>query len=56
MQGKLVKLRGYEKSDVDALLRWMSDEEVTQSLGPTRIPQTRVERMKRYEIARVQYD
>jgi RimJ/RimL family protein N-acetyltransferase len=41
MQGKLVRLRGYEKRDVDALLRWMSDEEVIQSLGPTRIPQTR---------------
>ena len=28
MQGKLVRLRAYEKSDADALLRWSSDEEV----------------------------
>ena len=31
MQGKLVKLRGYEKSDVDALIRWFSDEEVKRA-------------------------
>jgi RimJ/RimL family protein N-acetyltransferase len=41
MQGKLVRFRNYEKSDVDALVRWFSDEEVTQFLGPSRIPQTR---------------
>jgi RimJ/RimL family protein N-acetyltransferase len=34
MQGKLVRLRAYEKSDADALFRWFSDEEVTQWLGP----------------------
>ena len=41
MRGKLIKLRGYERGDADALLRWMSDPEVTRFLGPTRIPQTR---------------
>jgi RimJ/RimL family protein N-acetyltransferase len=41
MQGKLVKLRGYEKSDVDALIRWFSDEEVTDFVGPTEWPVTR---------------
>ena len=28
MQGKLVRLRAYEKSDADALFRWFSDEDV----------------------------
>ena len=41
MQGKLVRLRGYEKSDADALVRWFSDEEVTDFLGPTEYPVTR---------------
>ena len=33
MQGKLVNLRGYEKSDVDALIRWFSDEEGSEHIG-----------------------
>ena len=41
MQGKLVRLRAYEKSDVDALMRWFTDEEVTDLLGPVNIPVTR---------------
>lgn len=50
MQGKLVKLRGYEKGDVEALLRWMSDEEVTKFLTP-RIPQTRAFQEQQIEDA-----
>jgi RimJ/RimL family protein N-acetyltransferase len=38
MQGKLVRLRAYEKSDADALFRWFSDEEVTRWLGPPNFP------------------
>jgi RimJ/RimL family protein N-acetyltransferase len=41
MLGKLVKLRGLENADVDALLRWHSDEEVTDFLGPFDYPVTR---------------
>jgi RimJ/RimL family protein N-acetyltransferase len=41
MQGKLVRLRGYEKSDAEALVRWFSDEEVTDFLGPMEFPVTR---------------
>jgi len=33
MEGKLVKLRAYEKSDLDALMKWVNDEEVTDLLG-----------------------
>jgi RimJ/RimL family protein N-acetyltransferase len=43
MQGKLVRLRGYEKSDVDALMRWFADEEVTDLLGPINVPVTRAQ-------------
>jgi RimJ/RimL family protein N-acetyltransferase len=32
MDGKLVRLRGYEKSDLDAVMMWVNDEEVTQFL------------------------
>ena len=38
MQGKLVRLRAYEKSDADALFRWFADEEVTRWLGPPNFP------------------
>ena len=33
MDGKLVRLRGYEMSDLDAVTKWINDEEVTQFLG-----------------------
>jgi len=33
MEGKLVKLRAYEKSDLDAVMKWVNDEEVTDLLG-----------------------
>ncbi|HUY28940.1 MAG TPA: GNAT family protein [Candidatus Binataceae bacterium] len=54
MIGKLVKLRGYEKSDADALVRWFSDEEVTEYLGPVAVPMTRAfqERMIEELLAR----
>jgi RimJ/RimL family protein N-acetyltransferase len=41
MHGKLVRLRGYEKSDAEALMRWFSDEEVTDCIGPTEFRVTR---------------
>ena len=33
MQGRLVRLRGYEKSDLAAVMKWVTDEEVTRQLG-----------------------
>src|SRR5260370_12872248 len=33
MDGKLIRLRGYEKSDLEALMKWVNDEEVTDFLG-----------------------
>ena len=33
MDGKLVRLRGYELSDLDTVMKWINDEEVTQFLG-----------------------
>ena len=33
MEGKLVRLRAYEKSDLDAVMKWVNDEEVTDLLG-----------------------
>ena len=33
MDGKLVRLRAYEKSDLDAVMKWVNDEEVTDLLG-----------------------
>lgn len=43
MQGKLLRLRGYEQSDADALMRWFADEEVTDLLGPVAVPITRAQ-------------
>jgi RimJ/RimL family protein N-acetyltransferase len=34
MQGELVRLRGLEKSDAAAMLRWASDEDVVRWHGP----------------------
>ncbi len=50
MQGKLVRLRAYEKSDADALFRWFSDEEVTRWLGPPNFP-SRAHQEKFIELA-----
>jgi RimJ/RimL family protein N-acetyltransferase len=33
MDGKLVRLRAYELSDLDALMTWVNDEEVTRNLA-----------------------
>jgi len=33
MEGKLVRLRAYEKSDLDAVMKWVNDEEVTDFLA-----------------------
>jgi RimJ/RimL family protein N-acetyltransferase len=33
MDGKLVRLRGYELSDLDLVMQWINDEEITQYLG-----------------------
>jgi RimJ/RimL family protein N-acetyltransferase len=33
MEGKLVRLRGYERADLSALMKWVNDEEVTDFLG-----------------------
>lgn len=33
MEGKLVRLRGIERSDIDAIMKWIVDEEVTNFLG-----------------------
>ena len=33
MDGKLVRLRAYEKSDLDAVMKWVNNEEVTGFLG-----------------------
>lgn len=35
MEGKLVRLRAYEKSDLEAVMKWINDEEVTSFLGGT---------------------
>src|SRR5260370_39880331 len=51
MEGRLVRLRGYEKSDAEALVRWFSDEEVTRWLGPMNVPITRANQEKFIEMA-----
>ena len=33
MEGKLVRLRAYEKSDLDSIMKWINDEEVTDLLA-----------------------
>jgi len=33
VDGKLIRLRAYEKSDLDAVMKWVNDEEVTDLLG-----------------------
>ena len=33
MEGKLVRLRAYEKSDLDSIMKWVNEEEVTDLLG-----------------------
>ena len=33
MEGKLVRLRAFEKSDLDSIMKWINDEEVTDFLA-----------------------
>ncbi|HEV2169455.1 MAG TPA: GNAT family protein [Candidatus Binatus sp.] len=33
MEGKLVRLRAYERSDLDSIMKWINDEEVTDFLA-----------------------
>jgi len=49
MQGKLVRLRGLEKSDADAMLRWASDEDVVRWHGPPDWPATRAQQERYIE-------
>ena len=51
MNGILVRLRAYEKSDADALVRWFSDDEVTRWLGPMNVPISRAKQEKFIEMA-----
>jgi RimJ/RimL family protein N-acetyltransferase len=43
MEGKLVRLRGYEKSDLEEVLKWWHDEEVTQFIGGAVFPASTLE-------------
>lgn len=43
MDGGRVRLRGWEKSDADALLRWRSDEDLNRLLGPPTLPVSRTQ-------------
>ena len=33
MEGKLVRLRAFERSDLDSTMKWINDEEVTDFLA-----------------------
>ncbi len=43
MEGNLVRLRGYEKSDLADVMKWYHDEEVTQFLGGGVFPASSLE-------------
>jgi RimJ/RimL family protein N-acetyltransferase len=51
MQGELIRLRGFEKSDADAMLRWASDEEVVRWHGPPDWPASRTQQDRYIERA-----
>jgi RimJ/RimL family protein N-acetyltransferase len=51
MQGELIRLRGFEKSDADAMLRWASDEEVVRWHGPPDWPASRAQQDRYIERA-----
>jgi len=38
MEGKLVRLRPYQKTDIEDLMKWVNDEEVTRYLGSQMTP------------------
>jgi RimJ/RimL family protein N-acetyltransferase len=53
MEGALVRLRGLEKSDLDAIMKWVNDEEVKQFLGagPLTYPVSRMQEENFIEFA-----
>jgi RimJ/RimL family protein N-acetyltransferase len=53
MEGKLVRIRAYEKSDLDAVMAWINDEEVIRNLGagPISFPMSRAQEEKFLEAA-----
>jgi RimJ/RimL family protein N-acetyltransferase len=54
MEGKLVRLRGYERTDVDALMRFINDEELKRYFGvdePLKYPLSRLQEEKWVEYA-----
>ena len=53
MEGKLVRIRAYEKSDLDAVMAWVNDEEVTRNLGggPISFPMSRAQEEKFLDLA-----
>ena len=53
MEGKLVRIRAYERSDLDAVMAWVNDEEVTRQLGagPLSFPVSRVQEEQFLEVA-----
>ena len=46
--GRKVRIRGMEESDMEKILEWMNDLEITQFLG-TRLPISRTEQQQWYE-------
>ncbi|MFZ0888795.1 MAG: GNAT family protein [Candidatus Binataceae bacterium] len=53
MDGRLVRLRAYEKSDLDAVMKWVNDEEVKHFLGsgPLTYPVSRIQEEQFIEMA-----
>ena len=43
MEGKLVRLRGYEKSDLEAVMKWWHDEEVIRFISAAVFPASSLE-------------
>jgi RimJ/RimL family protein N-acetyltransferase len=51
MHGILVRLRGFEKSDADAMNRWASDEDVVRWHGPPNWPASHAQQERYIERA-----
>jgi RimJ/RimL family protein N-acetyltransferase len=56
MDGKLVRLRAYERSDLEEVMKWINDEEVTDFLGPLVYPLSSVAEEKYIEAAAISSD
>ena len=56
MDGKLVRLRAYERSDLDEVMKWINDEEVTDFLEPLVYPLSSVAEEKFIEAAAISSD